>query len=126
MLIMMQNITSGSPWLIPPDRCCATYSTGLHYIDYIDTVQLLMCNKSYTLQLTPKVLVATIDAQWEGMGDVGSARYEPALLTPCPTIRVLSNCKCQEIHPLNCLVNFRGAHSPVGAYVKKCDNKVDK
>ena len=40
--------------------------------------------------LTLKVLVATIDAQWEGMGDVGSARYEPALLPPCPTIRVLS------------------------------------
>ena len=40
--------------------------------------------------LTLKVLVATIDAQWEGRGDVGSARYEPALLPPCPTIRVLS------------------------------------
>ena len=40
--------------------------------------------------LTLKVLVTTIDAQWEGMGDVESARYEPALLPPCPTIRVLS------------------------------------
>ena len=40
--------------------------------------------------LTLKVLVTTIDAQWEGMGDVGSARYEPALLPPCPSIRVLS------------------------------------
>ena len=40
--------------------------------------------------LTLKVLVATTDAQWERMGDVGSARYEPALLPPCPTIRVLS------------------------------------
>ena len=40
------------------------------------------------LRLTLKVLVATIDAQWEGMGDVGSARYEPALLPSCPTIRV--------------------------------------
>ena len=40
--------------------------------------------------LTLKVLVTTIDAQWEGLGDVGSARYEPALLSPCPTIRVLS------------------------------------
>ena len=40
--------------------------------------------------LTLKVLVTTIDAQWEGMGDVGSARYEPALLPPCPTIRVLT------------------------------------
>ena len=40
--------------------------------------------------LTLKVLVTTMDAQWEGMGDVGSVRYEPALLPPCPTIRVLS------------------------------------
>ena len=40
--------------------------------------------------LTLKVLVATIDAKWEGMGDVGSARYEPALLPSCPTISVLS------------------------------------
>ena len=44
----------------------------------------------YTEALTLTVLVTTIDAQWEGMGDVGSARYEPALLPPCPTIRVLS------------------------------------
>ena len=40
--------------------------------------------------LTLTVLVVTIDAQWEGMGDVGSVRYEPALLPPYPTIRVLS------------------------------------
>ena len=40
--------------------------------------------------LTLTVLVTTIDAQWEGMGDVWSARYEPALLPSCPTIRVLS------------------------------------
>ena len=40
--------------------------------------------------LTLTVLVVTIDAQWEGMGDAGSARYESALLPPCPTIRVLS------------------------------------
>ena len=40
--------------------------------------------------LTLKVQVVTVDAQWEGMGDVGSARYELALLPPCPTIRVLS------------------------------------
>ena len=44
----------------------------------------------FTLMLTLKVLVVTIDAQWKGMGDVGSARYKPALLPPCPTIRVLS------------------------------------
>ena len=31
------------------------------------------------------------------MGEVGSARYEPALLPPCPSIRVLSYSNCQEI-----------------------------
>ena len=44
----------------------------------------------FLFSLTLKVLVTTIDAQWKGMGDVGSARYEPALLPPYPTIRVLS------------------------------------
>ena len=39
-----------------------------------------------------------ITAQSEGMGEVGSARYEPALLPPCPSIRVLGYCNCQEIH----------------------------
>ena len=32
--------------------------------------------------------------KWEGMGDVGSARYEPALLPKCATIRVLSYSEC--------------------------------
>ena len=39
--------------------------------------------------------------------DVGSARYEPALLPPYPTIRVLSYSNCQEIHPLIFEVNFQ-------------------
>ena len=51
---------------------------------------LLIALNSIHNMLILTVLVATIDAQWEGMGDVGSARYEPALLPPCPTIRVLS------------------------------------
>ena len=59
--------------------------------------------------ITLKVPVRTIDAlrtgpllnwiitaQWEGMGDVGLARYEPALLPPCSTIRVLSYSNCQR------------------------------
>ena len=37
-------------------------------------------------------------AQCEGMGEVGSARYEPALLPPCPSIRVLSYSNYQEIN----------------------------
>ena len=50
----------------------------------------ILASKLVVSMLTLTVLVTTIDAQWEGMGDVGSARYEPALLPPCPTIRVLS------------------------------------
>ena len=46
---------------------------------------MILCNVGKHA-LTLKVLVATIDAQWEGMEDVGSARYEPALLPLCPTI----------------------------------------
>ena len=53
--------------------------------------KLCHCYKSTADPLTLKVLVVTIDAQWEGMGDVGLARYEPALLLPCPTIRGLSS-----------------------------------
>ena len=30
------------------------------------------------------------------MGDVGSARYEPALVPPCPTIRLLSYSNCRD------------------------------
>ena len=56
-----------------------SFSSSLSYTKY-----------SLHLLLTLKVLVTTIDAQWEGMGDVGSSRYEPALLPLCPTIRVLS------------------------------------
>ena len=47
-----------------------------------------------------------ITAQWEGMGDVGSTRYEVTLLPPCLTIRVLSYSNCQEIHPLHFYMNF--------------------
>ena len=50
-------------------------------------LSVLPCSNVDKLTLT--VLVTTIDKQWEGMGDVGSAKYELALLPPCPTIRVL-------------------------------------
>ena len=37
-----------------------------------------------------------ITAQCEGMGEVLSARYEPALLPPCPSIRALCYSNCQR------------------------------
>ena len=66
--------------------CC-----GLAYLgELLPLLLILHLQQKTIVPLTLKALVATIDAQWEGMGDVGSARYEPALLPPCPTIRVLS------------------------------------
>ena len=75
-LIIQNSRTS----LIDHQRMLATIDIFYAFIAKI--------NVFYSLTLT--VLVATIDAQWEGMGDVGSARYKPALLPPCPTIRALS------------------------------------
>ena len=45
---------------------------------------------------TAILLNRIITVQWEGMGDVGSTRYEPALLPPCPTIKVLCYSNCQR------------------------------
>ena len=42
------------------------------------------------------LLNRVITAQCEGMGEVGSARYEPALLPPCPSIRALCYSNCQR------------------------------
>ena len=65
------------------------------------------CRCSVTGSLTLKLLVTTIDAlghfrtwiitaQWEGMGDIGLARYKSVLLLPCLTIRVLSYSNCER------------------------------
>ena len=45
---------------------------------------------------TETLLNRIITAQCEGMGEVGSARYELALLPPCPSIRVLCYSNCQR------------------------------
>ena len=73
--------------------CLYNYNTGS--TNYISIHTYLIFHHCYQIDvkfslLTLTVLVATIDAQWEGMGDVGSAKYKPTLLPPCPTVRVLS------------------------------------
>ena len=65
-------------------------TTVIKKIQVLPTFFSSLMHNGLAAILTLKVLVTTTDAQWEGMGDVGSARYEPALLPPCPTIRVLS------------------------------------
>ena len=41
------------------------------------------------------------------MGEVGSVRYEPALLPPCPSIRVLSSSILSKIQPLHISMNVQ-------------------
>ena len=80
----------------PPPRPANPYSLGSCTIAAAETYATAQTQlKDGDLRfkdgdLTLTVLITTIDAQWEGMGDVGSARYEPALLPPCLTITVLS------------------------------------
>ena len=59
-------------------------------IHYNNTIEGLTKTHTHTMNelLTLTVLVTTIDAQWERMGDVRSARYEPALLPPCPSFKL--------------------------------------
>ena len=61
-----------------------------------DGVFILTHSASYDNWCTGRLLNRIITAQWEGMVDVESARYEPALLPPRPTIRVLSYSNCQR------------------------------
>ena len=59
-------------------------------------------NASHDNWCTGTLLNRMITAQWEGMGDVGSARYAPAPLSPCLTIRVLSYSNCpRSIHSIS-------------------------
>ena len=76
----------------------------------------LILLQPFTNILTLKVLVVTIDAQWAGMGDVGSASYEPALLPPCPTIRVLTG-KYSEIQ------HFKGLTTAMSTNPKMLNRK---
>ena len=66
------------------------YAAFLSCMYFIASCVKCCLSKNAAAVLTLTVLVTTIDAQWEGMGNVGSARYDPALLPPCPTISVLS------------------------------------
>ena len=72
------------------ERSCILKSDHVTRYTFMSSQFFFLPLIMYSVFLTLKVLVTTIDAQWEGMGDVGSVRYEPALLPPWPTIRVLS------------------------------------
>ena len=69
---------------------------NLHKQNMCVCLDISCCSASHDNWCPGAVLNRIITAQWEGMGDVGSARYEPALLPPCPTIRVLSYSNCQR------------------------------
>ena len=68
-----------------------------HLVDSMGTF-VISYSASHDNWCTGTLWNRIMTAQCEGMGEVRSARYEPALLPPCPSIRVLSYSNCQEIH----------------------------
>ena len=74
-------------------NCSSCYKT-VFFFQVLLVMTSLSANHDNWCTVT--LLNRIITAQWEGMGDVGSARYEPALLPPCPTVRVLCYSNCQR------------------------------
>ena len=79
---------------------CWTYLTAVDF--FVTVIQKSCYFNSYSAShgnwCTATLWNRIMTAQCEGMGEVGSARYEPVLLPPCPSIRVLSYSNCQENH----------------------------
>ena len=67
----------------------------IYRMDHRDGKGWESVHQCQTRHLTETLLNGIITAQWEGIGDVGLARYEPALLPPWPTFRALSYSNCQ-------------------------------
>ena len=65
-------------------------------ITFLANITVNSYSASHDNWCTGTLLNMIITTQWEGMGDVGSSRYELALLPPCPTIRTLSYSNCQR------------------------------
>ena len=55
----------------------------------------------------------SFDSTVRGDGEVGSARYEPALLPPCPSIRALSYSNCQRSTQSRQLQQLQATHKRV-------------
>ena len=84
-------------WISYPGRWCRSpASIPLHHrvpllaTFCVTNAHVNSCSASRDNCCTGTLLNRIMTRQWEGMGDVGSARYELALLPLCPTIRVLS------------------------------------
>ena len=76
------------------DKRCSIYSmitvTSLIPLCMNKLPLVLLYSASHDNWCTATLWNRIMTAQCEGMGEVGSARYEPALLPSCPSIRVLT------------------------------------
>ena len=104
LVSLFQTLVYNAPSLSTLPRTCTLFSAHLHSVCIRKAISLSFCLNSYSAShdnwCTQTLWNRIITAQCEGMGEVGSARYEPALLPPCPSIRVLCYSNCHEIHPL--------------------------
>ena len=81
-----QNNFCSAEWIISEDPVPCIISWTFNY------------SASHDNWCTATLWNRIMTAQCEGMGEVGSARYEPSLLPSCPSISVLNYSNCQEIH----------------------------
>ena len=72
--------------------------SSLHWLTVyiLDSLIINSYSASHDNWCTATLWNRIMTAQCEGMGEVGSARYEPALLPPCPSIRALCYSNCQR------------------------------
>ena len=94
-MISFQNQNNQCQGLCSPGKCHTHQFTRLYFCheNHFNSY-----SASHDNWCTATLWNRIMTAQCEGMGEVGSARYEPALLPPCPSIRVLSYSNYQEIH----------------------------
>ena len=104
-------------YIIPQKKCLPKINSFQNLRDSLTVIltilKLHVCFNSYSAShdnwCTATLWNRIMTVQCEGMGEVGSARYEPALLPPCPSIRALSYSNCQ-----------RSTYSNIRAWQCKC------
>ena len=84
----MRQLQKYLPSVLFHHQCTPHRSSAIDLL----TLTVLVTHNWCTATLWNRIMTA----QCEGMGEVGSARYQPALLPPCPSIRALCYSNCQR------------------------------
>ena len=105
-MLCLNHYIYSEKWKLTSETCLqkllVEHSTICVTVEYICTNSVVTVStiNSYSAShdnwCTGTLWNRVITAQCEGMGEVGLARHEPALLPPCPSIRALCYSNCQR------------------------------